>query len=306
MALTPPTTPLTNDEDSLMSSLAPLQPSRRTVLRSAAWSTAAVTVVVATPNIAAASPGSTPTGTAVNNGSTRDGKVLNVKSKITNTGPTLAMTGLQAIVTLTGGTFASITAPTGWVASGSTATTRTFTYTGSSSIPVNGFALFEPVVTMTTNPAASVTANVQFTWATSGNTVVAIPLAYVAPAATITHTSIRKFNDSADASLKHVEWKFTLTNSSATQTLHDLNLDFAWSGENLSNPTLAFTVVTAGRTWTTTMAGLTAILTGAGLAPGASLSITADFMNKNNAGGNVGVVVYSGTTKVTERLNVIY
>lgn len=41
-----------------------LHPTRRTVLRSAAWSTAAVTVVVATPNIAAASTGIKITGSA--------------------------------------------------------------------------------------------------------------------------------------------------------------------------------------------------------------------------------------------------
>lgn len=40
-----------------MSSQSRVAPTRRTVLRSAAWSTAAVTVVVATPNVAAASPG---------------------------------------------------------------------------------------------------------------------------------------------------------------------------------------------------------------------------------------------------------
>ena len=64
--------------------------SRRTALRGAAWSASAVTVVVATPNIAAASPGQTPKGEAKGSvtRSGNNGAVFTFDTKFKNTGTT--------------------------------------------------------------------------------------------------------------------------------------------------------------------------------------------------------------------------
>src|SRR6478609_4197413 len=101
---------------------------RRTALRGAAWSASAVTVVVATPNIAAASPGVTPTGTAAPGASSRDGATLNLKSQFT-AGPQ-AVSGLTAIVTVSTGTILSATTPAGWTRTSLSGSTATYTYTG--------------------------------------------------------------------------------------------------------------------------------------------------------------------------------
>ena len=155
---------------------------RRTALRGAAWSASAVTVVVATPNIAAASPGQTPTGSASTTGSTRDGATLSLKSQFT-AGPQ-AVSGLTAIVTVSTGTIDTITVPTGWTLSGSSGSTRTFIYTGN--VAPAGVAPFAPVVTLSSNPTTSVTSTINFTWTVSGSASVSIPLAYVAPTSTTT------------------------------------------------------------------------------------------------------------------------
>src|SRR5688572_30309034 len=131
---------------------------RRTALRGAAWSASAVTVVVATPNIAAASPGQTPTGTASTTGSTRDGATLSLKSQFT-AGPQ-AVSGLTAVVTVNTGTISSATTPAGWTRTGLSGSTATYTYTGN--LAGGAVAAFAPVVTLSSNPTTSVTSTINF------------------------------------------------------------------------------------------------------------------------------------------------
>ena len=156
---------------------------RRTALRGAAWSASAVTVVVATPNIAAASPGQTPTGTASTTGSTRDGSTLTLKSLFT-AGPQ-AVSGLTAIVTVGTGTISSVTTPAGWTRTGLSESTATYTYSGN--LGGGAAAAFAPVVTLSSNPTTSVTSTINFTWTVSGSASVSIPLnANVTPTPTTT------------------------------------------------------------------------------------------------------------------------
>ncbi len=101
---------------------------RRNVVRGAAWTTAAVTVVVATPNIAAASGGAT--GTAGATSAIRKGNTLEFTAGLT-AGPA-ALSNVVATVTLTfavsGPTVnsASIASKSGWSATGTSAVTATF------------------------------------------------------------------------------------------------------------------------------------------------------------------------------------
>lgn len=81
--------------------------SRRTALRGAAWSASAVTVVVATPNIAAAST----TGTASGSSATRNDKVVTATITLSNGTGKINENSLK--VTLAGGSVA--VAPAGWV-----------------------------------------------------------------------------------------------------------------------------------------------------------------------------------------------
>ncbi|MGF9759613.1 hypothetical protein AAII07_30905 [Microvirga sp. 0TCS3.31] len=92
--------------------------SRRTALRGAAWSASAVTVVVATPNIAAASV--TPTGSASGSASrtTRTAKV-SASFKLA-TGGIKATGATPLTLTIAGGTLAAASVPSGWVALGTT------------------------------------------------------------------------------------------------------------------------------------------------------------------------------------------
>lgn len=277
--------------------------SRRTALRGAAWSASAVTVVVAAPAHATTSD-TTPTGTASTTGSTRDGSKLSLKSLFT-AGPQ-QVTGLTATVTVGTGAISSITTPAGWTFTGQSGSTATFTYVGN--LAGNASAAFHPVVTLTTNPTSSVTSTVVFNWIATGSASVSIPLAYVAPVAEVISGTIRKYNDSITASLKHVEWKLTVQNpGTSTQTLAPLALDFAWSADVVGNRATQFTVVTPNRTWTTTLQDLKAVLDGAGLAPGESLSVTADFVNpKDNASGWVNVEVFSGGISAFKSPNTTY
>ncbi|MCP3420911.1 hypothetical protein [Nocardioides pinisoli] len=272
---------------------------RRTALRGAAWSASAVTVVVAAPAHANTS-GVTPTGSASTSGSTRDGATLNLKSQFT-AGPQ-TVSGLTAVVTVSTGTIASATTPAGWTRTGLSGSTATYTYNGN--VAGGAVAAFAPVVTLSTNPTTSVTSTINFTWTKTGSALVSIPLAYVAPAATITNAVARKYSE---GSTKHVEFKLGITNSSTTQTLAPLSLDFTWSADVVGNRATQFTVLTQGRTWNTTLSDLTAVLAGAGLAPGQTLSVTADFVNpKDNASGWVNVEVFSGSVSAFKSANVTY
>lgn len=279
-------------------------PTRRTVLRAAAWTAPAVSIAVAAP--AFATSHLTPPGSASTNGSTRDGQVLNLKSLFT-AGPQ-QVTGLQAVVTVGTGSIGSITVPTGWTRTGLTGGTATFTYSGG--VAAGSSVSFEPVVTLTTNPTSTVTSTIAFTWPETGTATVTIPLAYVPPVGAIAaNGTARKYNDAGNASVKHVEWSLTLTNT-GTQTLTNLNLDFSWSADTAKNPATSFAVVTPGRTWNTTLANLTAALAGTdaakSLAPNQSISITADFVNRDNSSGFLGVDVFSGPTRLAQLLNVGY
>jgi len=279
---------------------------RRTALRGAAWSVPAVTVVVAAPAYAVAS-NTTPTATATDTGSTRDGAKLSLKSQLQAAAGPQAITGLKAVVTVSEGTIASVTTPAGWTLSGTPAgSTATFVYIGD--LAGAATAAFAPVVTLSTNPTASVTSSINFTWTTTGSALLSIPLAYVAPTADIQNAVAGKYSV---GNVKHVKFTLDVTNTSQTQTLRDLKLDFAWSADVEGNRATGFTVVTPSRTWKTTMSDLTALLSGETeadrtLAPGQKLTITADFVNRDNSTGTVGVEVFAGTTRLAGVLGVKY
>lgn len=294
-----------------MSTQPRLQPTRRTVLRTAAWTAPAVSIAVAAPAFAIATPTATPTATASTTGSSRDGRVLTLKSVLTP--DNLAITSLTATVTVDTGTIESITTPVGWAFSGMSGSTATFTYNGTA--PANTATPFNPVVTLVGNPTSTVTSTISFAWTANGTASVTIPLAYVAPSAGIVATgTARKYNDPVKSNIKHVEWKLQLTNTSPTQTIEKINLDFTWSGDVGRTRATGFTVTTGGRTWTTTLDGLLAALSsgsdqtvnGWSLAPRATMDITADFVNTDNSTGNLSVVVKSGTTPITQLLDVVY
>lgn len=98
--------------------------SRRAVVRAAAWTSAAVTVVVATPDVAAASGGLT--GSAVSVGIVRDTGAMTVVWDITVT-PSVALAAGTLSVTFGGiakTETLDVTSPSAW--SGSSTTTRTY------------------------------------------------------------------------------------------------------------------------------------------------------------------------------------
>lgn len=145
---------------------------RRTALRGAAWSASAVTVVVATPNIAAASGGGT--GSAGTTSAVRQGNRLNVTSSLT-AGPK-ALTNIQAVVTVTfnsaGPTISSATASS-WAAAGRTSFTATFTL---ASLAANTPVSFSPVLGLKDASEVAGSFSIRYTWdgnsagATAGGT----------------------------------------------------------------------------------------------------------------------------------------
>lgn len=103
---------------------------RRTALRGAAWSASAVTVVVATPNIAAATVTGTASGSA-----TRSKGTATATATLVNGSAAIAANKLE--VTIVGGTLA--TPPAGWTRATAGSTTR-FLYAGT--VEANGAAVF--------------------------------------------------------------------------------------------------------------------------------------------------------------------
>ncbi|WP_457207772.1 hypothetical protein [Nocardioides sp. P5_C9_2] len=182
-----------------MSTQPRLQPTRRTVLRTAAWTAPAVSIAVAAPAFAT-SPVPTPDATASTSGSTRDDGVLTLKSVLTT--KTQQLSSLIATVTVSKDTIGSITVPTGWSRSGLQGSTATFTYDGAA--PASTALSFDPVVTLVGNPTSTVTATVAFAWAMTGNASVDIPLDYVA-------TTAAAANNGSTRSDKILNLKSTLT-----------------------------------------------------------------------------------------------
>ena len=136
---------------------------RRTALRGAAWSASAVTVVVATPNIAAASGGATGTG-----GTTtikRQGNGLDVTSSLT-AGPA-ALTNVRATVTVTftpsGPSLESATVNSPWSTAGSvSASTATFML---GSLAANQTVSFKPGLGLRDASEVAGTLTIHYTWA---------------------------------------------------------------------------------------------------------------------------------------------
>lgn len=145
--------------------------SRRTVVRGAAWSTAAVTIVVATPNIAAATPGAAPQGSATGT-STRTDKTATLASKLKNDG-TQAMTGLT--VTISGAVVPS-SVNNGLVAGWTRGSGSSYTYAGSlSSLST---ADFEPARIDLASNGQSETVVLTFTAGTPSVTVDTLTFAF--------------------------------------------------------------------------------------------------------------------------------
>ena len=140
--------------------------SRRNVMRSAAWTTAAVTVVVATPNIAAAST-TPPQGSAVQVGVTRHGNDLVVNAGGLKAGAQ-TLTGVTATVTLTFApagpmvTGRSVAQP--WAVSPPSAS-LTFSL---ATLGANAAQDFRPTIELSDANFDSVTVTVSYTW--TGNT----------------------------------------------------------------------------------------------------------------------------------------
>ena len=137
--------------------------SRRNVIRSAAWTTAAVTVVVATPNIAAAST-PPPQGTADQVGVRRQGNNL-----IFNAGGLTAgsqpLTGVVAVVSLSFTPAVPVvqgsTTVGPWAAAGTTASSATFTL---ASLGAGATSAFRPIINLNNTEFVSVEVTVTYTW----------------------------------------------------------------------------------------------------------------------------------------------
>lgn len=139
---------------------------RRTALRGAAWSASAVTVVVATPNIAAASGGAS--GTGGTSTAERQGNDLEITSSLT-AGPT-ALSAIQAVVTLSfapaGPTIATATLKgrSSWTATGKTDFTATYTL---GSLAAGAPVEFLPVLGLNNASNVAGSFSIKYTW--SGN-----------------------------------------------------------------------------------------------------------------------------------------
>lgn len=139
-------------------------PTRRTVLRAAAWSAPAVTIAVAAPAFAT-SPAQ-PQGTAGPLTIVRAGTVLRLTTSLT---ADLALTGVSAVVTLTYHqanatrvTSTTVTRP--WAASARGDASATFT----AAALAKGATAFEPRINLDNASFDSVDVSISFTWA--GNT----------------------------------------------------------------------------------------------------------------------------------------
>ncbi|KRF35041.1 hypothetical protein [Nocardioides sp. Soil805] len=139
-------------------------PTRRTVLRAAAWTAPAVTIAVAAPALAC-SPG-TPCGTAGPLTIVRQGTVLRLTTTLTTD---QALTGVSAVVTLsyvgandTRVTSTTVSAP--WATSGHGVASATFTAAALD----RGDISFSPRINLDNTSFDSVSVSVTFTWA--GNT----------------------------------------------------------------------------------------------------------------------------------------
>ncbi|MBD3923458.1 hypothetical protein IEZ26_02395 [Nocardioides cavernae] len=131
---------------------------RRTALRGAAWSASAVTVVVATPNIAAASVTTPPAMTS--SGTYRAGKELHIMTTLTRGSTTTFGT---VSVTVDKNSISSANAPAGWSAGVISPNRRTATYTyAGPTNPLPATVSFNPVVILGSNDDKTVKATVQF------------------------------------------------------------------------------------------------------------------------------------------------
>lgn len=102
-----------------------------------------------------------------------------------------------------------------------------------------------------------------------------------------------KYNDSANASVKHVKWNLTFRNT-GTVSLSALNIVCAFTEQSPVEIT-AFTVTPGAWTTGKKNSTFTATYTGT-VGVGGTLSFTPDFTGANNSKGTLTVMIYDGTT----------
>lgn len=145
--------------------------SRRNVIRGAAWTTAAVAVVVATPNIAAASGGA---GGTVSAKGKREGKDLfPVATLVADSTSTLA--GITAVVTINRGVLDPDwgAVNTGWSRTAISESSATYAYSGDLT---PGMSLeLAPFLRLTRNVDWSIIATIAFSW-NGGSAITSVDL----------------------------------------------------------------------------------------------------------------------------------
>ncbi len=123
-----------------MSTPTRLAPSRRTVLRTAAWTAPAISIAVAAPAFAMSGTSGNASGTA-----SRNGKNVTVAATFTNTG--VAHSGMYLTVSLPDNTFVSGGAASGW----GHASPATATYTCNASLSGGSVVNFNATIEMQNN-----------------------------------------------------------------------------------------------------------------------------------------------------------
>lgn len=136
--------------------------SRRNVVRGAAWTTAAVTVVVATPNIAAASTHEE--GIVASLTVDRDGTLLNLSTSIAGGDALIGPVDATVTFAFSGGSSRINARPSvkePWTTQGWTGTSATFRATAVAPSPATPF---RPTVNLNNASFESVLITVVFTW----------------------------------------------------------------------------------------------------------------------------------------------
>ena len=148
------------------------QPSRRTVVRAAAWTAPAVSIAVAAPAFAAASPGVVQ-GSATVTGGRRAAKDLYPKFVLMAAASPL--TNITVVVTISPGEVDPAWGDVnkGWKRTATTATSASYSYTGQVA-PGQGIR-FEPYIRLASNDPEVVQVTATFSW-TGGSTVAGMSL----------------------------------------------------------------------------------------------------------------------------------
>lgn len=123
-----------------MSTPTRLAPTRRTVLRTAAWTAPAISIAVAAPAFAMSGSSGNASGTA-----SRNGKNVTVAATFTNTG--VPHSGMYLTVSLPDNTFVSGSAAAGW----GHATAGSATYTCNASLDSGSIVNFNAAIEMKNN-----------------------------------------------------------------------------------------------------------------------------------------------------------